>query len=66
MHRNPIISTGFRKPAEILVTLSSEDSKRGLPEEERERERERERDFLTLQSRNRPLVPCAALVTRPV
>ena len=32
---------------------------------ERERERERE-TFLTLQSRNRPLVPCAALVTRPV
>ena len=35
-------------------------------ERERERERERQRLFLTLQSRNRPLVPCAALVTRPV
>ena len=30
-----------------------------------QRERERE-TFLTLHSRNRPLVPCAALVTRPV
>ena len=32
----------------------------------RAQRRERERDFLTLHSRNRPLVPCAALVTRRV